>query len=341
VPTIDLHAHAIVPDAVRAMHEAHPDEAPELTEEEGVTYLAFPGRERLGPLHAGTFDPAARLADMDGQRVDLQVIAVPPAFFHYHVAGTVGSDFARIQNDGLMALSDSNPARFHVFATLALQDVPAALDEIDRIVAHPRVRGIQIGTNVDGTDLDDAGLSPVWQALESADLPVWVHPDQRSLAGKDRLSSYYLQNLIGNPLESTIAIARLIFGGVLERHQELRFGFVHGGGFAPYQTGRWNHGWKIRNEPKSVIAGVEPGKYLGRMFFDSLTHDAASLGLLGRRVGWSNVVLGSDYPFDMGSADPVGSVEATALTEDQQRAVLESNADRFLRPIAEAPPVAW
>lgn len=335
MPTIDLHAHAIVPDAVRTMHDAHPDEAPELTEDEGITYLTFPGRERLGPLHAGTFDSAARLADMDAQRVDVQVIAVPPAFFHYHVADAVGSDFARIQNDGLMALSDSNPGRFHVFATLPLQGVPSTLEEIDRIIAHPRVRGIQIGTNIDGTDLDDLGLSPVWEALERADLPVWVHPDQRSLAGKDRLSSYYLQNLIGNPLESTIAIARLIFGGVLERHQGLRFGFVHGGGFAPYQTGRWDHGWKIRDEPKRLVADVEPGVYLGRMFFDSLTHDAASLELLGRRVGWSNVVLGSDYPFDMGSADPVAGVEAADLTEDQCRAVLESNADRFLRPISE------
>lgn len=337
MPTIDLHAHAIVPEAVRAMHGGHPDEAPQLIEEEGVTYLAFPGRERLGPLTPGAFDTAARLADMDAQRVDTQVIAVPPAFFHYHLQGDIGSDFARIQNDGLMSLSDSNPDRFHVFATLPLQDVPSSLQELERIVPHPHVRGIQIGTNIDGTDLDHPDLRPLWAAFESANVPVWVHPDQRSLAGKDRLDTYYLQNLIGNPLESTIAIARLIFGGVLEKHPQLRFGFVHGGGFAPYQTGRWNHGWNCRSEPKRIVADVEPGEYLGQMFFDSLTHDPASLELLGKRVGWRNVVLGSDYPFDMGSDDPVGSVKAAHLDADQLSAVLESNADRFLRPIGESP----
>lgn len=337
MPTIDLHAHTIVPDAVGAMKLAHPDEAPELIEDGRITYLVFPGRERLGPLHDGTFDPARRLADMDAQLVDIQVIAVPPAFFHYHVAGGTAADFARIQNEGLIALSDSNPDRFHVFGTLPLQDIGASLTELERIVSHPRVRGVQIGTNIGGIDLDHADLSPVWSALESANLPVWVHPDQRSLAGKDRLDAYYLQNLIGNPLESTIAIARLIFGGVLERHPELRFGFVHGGGFAPYQTGRWNHGWNCRSEPKQVVANTSPDVYFRRMFFDSLTHDPVSLELLVRRVGSSNVVLGSDYPFDMGSDDPVGNVEAADLTEDQRHAVLESNADRFLRPMTDVP----
>ncbi|MGH8928497.1 MAG: amidohydrolase family protein, partial [Acidimicrobiia bacterium] len=242
-------------------------------------------------------------------------------------------DFAAIQNDHLIRLSDSEPEHFHVFGTLPLQDISASLKEIDRVAAHPRVRGIQIGSNVDHVDLDDDRFAPIWEDLELRNLPVWIHPDQRSIAGADRLSAYYLQNLVGLPLESTIAATKLIFGGVLDRHPQLRFGFVHGGGFTPYQVGRLNHGWQVRPEPKRVTAATAPGHYFRTMFFDSLTHDPLSLELLGRRVGWDHVVLGSDYPFDMASADPVAAVEAIDLSTEERRSVLEESAASFLRPL--------
>jgi aminocarboxymuconate-semialdehyde decarboxylase len=331
--TIDLHAHAIVPAALAEMTSSHPDYGPNLFEEEGRKYLRYPGRDRLGPLPDAIFEPALRLADMDKQRVDLQVIAIPPPNFHYHVPAEVGVDFATIQNDALIGLSDSQPERFHVFAALPLQDVAAGLKEMDRVAGTSRVRGVQIGTNIAGVELDDSRFDEVWTELEARDLPVWIHPDQRSIAGADRFNAYYLQNFIGNPLESTVAIARLIFGGVLDRHPDLRFGFVHGGGFTPYQIGRWDHGWGVRDEPKVHIAEHGPGHYFGTMFFDSLTHDALSLEMLGRRVGWDHVVLGSDYPFDMASTDPVAGVEAVRLGEADRALVLEENAHRFLRPL--------
>jgi aminocarboxymuconate-semialdehyde decarboxylase len=279
------------------------------------------------------FDPALRLADMDRQRVDVQLLSVPPPNFHYHVPADVGGAFAAAQNDAMLRLAEKHPDRFAVFATLPLQSPEAAVAETARMAVHGRVRGAEIGTNVQGRNLDDPALEPVWTALEEADLPVWIHPDQRDIAGADRLAQYYLVNLIGNPLESTIAMASLIFGGVVERHPGLRFGFVHGGGFTPYQIGRWDHGWGCRPEPRSVIADVPPSEHFGRFFFDSLTHDALSLELLGRRVGWDHVVVGSDYPFDMGSDEPVTAVEKVDLTPQQRRSVLERNAERFLRPV--------
>lgn len=331
--TIDVHAHAIVPAALEEMRQAHPDHGPELVEEQSRTYLRYPGRERLGPLPGAIFDPELRLADMDRQRVDLQVIAIPPPNFHYHVPAEVGRDFARIQNDHLLELSSAHPDRFHLFATLPLQDVDASLQELERVAAQPRVRGVQIGTNIDGVDLDDPRFRPLWEELAARDLPVWLHPDQRSIAGSDRLASYYLQNLIGNPLESTIAMAKLIFGGVLQAYPEVRFGFVHGGGFTPYQIGRWDHGWGCRPEPKVAVTVTPPGVFLRGLFFDSLTHDPLSLQLLGQRVGWEQVMLGSDYPFDMASDDPVGEVEEVEMTPAERSAVLSGNAQRFLRPL--------
>jgi len=333
--TYDVHTHAIVPAALEAMAGAHPEYGPSLFEKEGHTFLNYPGRAPLGPLPRGIFDPETRVKEMDAKRVDVHVIAVAPPNSFYHVPAAVGIDFARFQNDELIALSDSNPERFHVFGTLPLQDINASLSELSRISEHPRVRGIQIGTNIDGTDLDAPKFEALWSACEEGHLPVWVHGDQRSLAGADRLNNYYLQNLIGQPLESTIAMGKLIFSGVLERHPRLRFGWCHGGGFTPYQIGRWDHGWGCRTEPKAVVADTPPSEYFGRMYFDSLTHDPLSLELLGRRVGWDHVVLGSDYPFDMASADPVGGVEAVELRDVDLARVLEGNAHDFLRPLPE------
>ncbi|MDH5295350.1 MAG: amidohydrolase, partial [Acidimicrobiia bacterium] len=319
--------------ALSEMAAAHPDHGPSLFEEEGVTYLAYPGRARLGPLPRGIFDPEVRISEMDDQRVDVQVIAIAPPNYFYHAPANVGAEFATIQNNHLLALSDSNPDRFHVFGTLPLQDVDASLAELDRIEAFPRLRGIQIGTNINGVNLDAAELEPFWAAMEARNLPVWVHGDQRMLAGADRLGKYYLQNFIGQPLESTIAMGYLIFGGVLERYPNLRFGWVHGGGFLPYQIGRWDHGWSVRTEAVQVIADTPPSAYFKKMWFDTLTHDPLSLDFLGRRVGWDHVVLGSDYPFDMASVDPVGGVDAISLSDENRTKVLQTNAETFLRPL--------
>jgi len=329
--TIDIHAHAIVPAALAEMASSHPDHGPTLIEDEGRRYLRYPGRERLGPLPEAIFEPGIRLADMDRQRVDLQVIAIPPPNFHYHVPPDVGADFATIQNDALIDLSDKDPDRFHLFATLPLQDIDASLVEIDRVAGFARVRGVQFGSNINGTDMDDPSFEPVWAELERRDLPVWFHSDQRAIAGAERLNAYYLQNLIGIPMESTIAAAKLIFGGVLARHPELRVGFTHGGGFAPYQVGRWEHGWSVRPEPKVNIADDGPRHYFGTLYFDSLTHDPISLEMLGKRMGWDHVMLGSDYPFDMASTDPVAGVEAVEMSDADRALVLEGTAERFLR----------
>lgn len=329
----DVHAHAIVPEALAEMAASHPEHGAMLVEENGTRYLSYPGRARVGPLSAGIFEPDVRLAEMDTQRIDLQVIAIAPPNYFYHLPPDVGIDFARIQNEHLVKLSDSNPDRFHIFGTLPLQDVKASLAELELMASFPRLRGVQIGTNIDGTDLDDAGYEPLWAELQARNLPVWIHGDQRSLAGADRLNNYYLQNLIGQPLESTIAMGKLIFGGVLERHKDLRIGWVHGGGFTPYQIGRWDHGWGCRDESRVAIDSTPPRTYFERMYFDTLTHDALSLEMLGRRVGWDHVLIGSDYPFDMASTDPVGGVEAIDLSEGDKTRVFEGNALAFLRPI--------
>jgi len=330
--TYDLHAHVMSVAALETMAREHPEFAPRLVERAGEQFLEFPGRAAMGPLHPGMFDVDVRLADMDRQRVDVQLLSVPPSNFFYHLPTEVGAAFAAAGNDAMSQIASEKPDRFQIFATLPLQDESAALKELARVAGDPRVRGVEIGTNIDGSDLDVDTLAYLWPALVEYDMPAWLHPDQRTIAGADRLVRYYLQNLIGNPLETTIAVAALIFGGVMERHPRLRVGLVHGGGFAPYQIGRWRHGWEVRPEPRARLHEMSPQEMLRRFTFDSLTHDAASLRDLGERFGWANIVVGSDYPFDMGPADPVGEVEGLGLDGDIAAAVLEGNAERFLRP---------
>jgi aminocarboxymuconate-semialdehyde decarboxylase len=330
VKTYDLHAHIISAEAIAEMGAAFPDAGPVLEDREDGVYLRYPGRPAMGPVPQAMVDVEPRLADMDRQGVDVQVLAVPPSQFHYHVEAAAGVAFASLQNDALIELSRRIPTRFEAFATLPLQDPDASVAEIRRIGGDPEVRGVQIWTHVNGANLDAEALEPVWQALVDAELPVWIHPDQRGVAGEERLGSYYLVNLIGNPLESTIAIASLIFGGVMRRHPGLRFGFVHGGGFTPYQIGRWDHGHGKRAEARLQIE-ESPSVYFDRMFFDTLTHNSTSLRFLVEQVGDSQVVLGSDYPFDMASTDPLGALRAAGLSDDQERVIRQDNAERFLR----------
>jgi aminocarboxymuconate-semialdehyde decarboxylase len=321
----------IVLEALDELRTVHPDHTARHELSDRGHFLIYPDLPPMGPVPLAMFDLEARLADMDAARVDRQVIAVPPPQLLYHLPPGVGADFARVQNDAAVRVTKRSPDRLHVFGTLPLQHPAAAVGEIERLAGESRVRGVQIGTNVAGANLDDAALDPVWSALAEARLPVWVHPDQRTVAGADRLRSYYLGNLIGNPHETTLAIACLIFGGVLQRHPALRIGFVHGGGFAPYQLGRWDHGWRCRPEVHAAI-DQPPSEYFRRMYFDTLTHDRDALEFLGRRVGWRHVVLGSDYPFDMAAARPVDGIDALGLSETDRCAVLSGNAEEFLRP---------
>lgn len=332
----DLHAHMIVIEALNELRTTYPQHCPRHEPREAGHFLLYPDSPPLGPVPTAMFDLQTRLADMDAAGVDRQVIAVPPPQLMYHLEPSVGADFARVQNDAAIQVTARDPDRLHIFAGMPLQHPGATVKEINRVASWPRVRGVQIGTNINGANLDDPMLDPVWAALVEAELPVWVHPDQRTVAGGDRLRSYYLGNLIGNPHESTIAIACLIFGGVLERHPRLRLGFVHGGGFAPYQIGRWDHGWRCR--PEAAVIKNPPSSYLRRMYFDCLTHDRDALALLGQRVGWRNIVLGSDHPFDMAAARPVEQVTELNLPEPVQKAVLAGNAEAFLRPMPDSHP---
>jgi aminocarboxymuconate-semialdehyde decarboxylase len=218
-------------------------------------------------------------------------------------------------------------------ATLPMQAPKLAAEELRHAVTVLGMRGAQIGSNIAGRNLDDPELEPVWSVAAELDAFILVHPN--NVAGADRLSSYYLTNLIGNPLDTTIAAACLVFSGVLERYPSLKFCLAHGGGFVPYQAGRLVHGWHVRAEPKKKLTRP-PTDSLKRFYFDTIVHSKDALEFLVGSAGADRVLLGSDYPFDMGMSDAVLTVRALPVGPAEQNAILGETAQAMLGPAARA-----
>ena len=325
--TIDVHAHILSEDTIRLLQREAPQVGPKLSdigdqfatlEVAGNVYRHFP---------RGGWDLERRLEDMAAAKVDVQVLSVCPQTFVYRQPAAVAAAFARIQNEQLAQVAKARPDRFLAIATLPMQAPSQAADELRHAVRVLGLRGAQIGSNIAGKNLDDPELEPVWAAAAELGAFILLHPI--NVAGADRLSSYYLTNLIGNPLDTTIAAASLVFGGVLERHPTLKICLAHGGGFVPYQAGRFVHGWHVRAEPKSKLA-KPPTESLKRFYFDTIVHSKEALAFLVGNAGTERVLLGSDYPFDMGMPEGVSQVRSLSVPAAGQSAIFGGRAQVLL-----------
>ena len=326
--TIDIHTHVLADATIKLLQKEVPQLALKLApldadnaglEVAGVRYTPFP---------RGGHDIARRFADMDAAEVDMHVLSVAPQTWAYNQDAAVATAIATIQNDEIARLTREYPERFAGIAALPMQVPDKAALELRRAMTKLGLHGAMIGSNIGGKNLDDPSFEPLWAAAAELDALMLVHPG--NVAGADRLRAYYLNNLIGNPLDTTIAAACLIFGGVLARHPKLNFLMVHGGGFIPYQGGRWVHGWQVRSEPK-VHLKESPAKYLDRFLYDTILHSKASLEFLVASVGAARVFLGSDYPYDMGTMECVRQVRAAAIAPADRDAILGGHAAAILQ----------
>ena len=338
---IDIHAHHVDADAVATMARIDPANSPTIRRDGERWWMDLPpgffkdfpqGTSR--PLRAGLIDLDTRIADMERQGVARQALSGYTYLSFYNLPGELAAEFHAINNDALLSIVRNDPARFIAFVGLPIQAPELAAAEVRRVAGMTEVAGVGIGTNAAGRNLDDEAMEPMWAAIAEAGLPVLLHPPG-SVAGADRMQGYHLVNLVGNPVDSTVAAGRIIFSGILDRYPALRLCLVHGGGFLPYQLGRWDHGWTVRDDAKLRI-GRLPSEYVREHFwFDSLTHDPRSLVFLGDRIGWDRVLLGSDYPWDMASDDPVQDLRDAGLDGDRFDRVAAGNAAGFLRqPLA-------
>jgi aminocarboxymuconate-semialdehyde decarboxylase len=275
----------------------------------------------------GGFDVSRRLKDMDDTGVDVQVLSVTPSTYFYQYEAAMAVVTSQIQNEQLAKLIATHPTRFMGIATLPMQAPERAADELKRAMSKLGLRGAMFASNIAGKNLDYPGFEPLWATAEELGAFMFIHP--YTVAGADRLKPYYLGNLIGNPLDTTIAAACLIFGGVMERHPKLNICLAHGGGFTPYQAPRWEHGWAVRPEARKHLK-QQPRNIVGQFYYDTILHSDRTLEAMIGLTGIERVVLGSDYPYDMAMMDCVAHVRSLQISDTDKAAILNGNAERLL-----------
>ena len=319
--TLDCHAHYVSPHAIRAARE-HPERYGARIERtaEGERVLMpgeRPGRSFL-PEILSLAERGERLPGLTHQLTSCWM-----DLSGYHLAADEGQRWCSLLNDALAEdIADTgSELRFLGMATVPMQAPEAAGRELERCVRSHGFRGAMIGANVAGENLDLSRFDPFWRQAEELGVPIILHPFSVAIA--DRVPRFYLDNAVGNPTDTTIAAASLIFGGVLDRFPELQIVLVHGGGFLPYQWGRLDQARRVR--PETAVAGAGmPSDYLRRFFYDSIVFSPGALRYLIDLVGADRVVVGTDYPFDMGASEPLENLGAAGVDSEASRLVREA-----------------
>jgi aminocarboxymuconate-semialdehyde decarboxylase len=324
VRTIDIHAHWYPAEWVRLMEKDGERHGAQLKRTE-TGYLIT--TERLtNAFDDGFVDLDRRLAGMDRTGVDVHLLSLttpmvywaPPAF---------GLALAQCYNDAAAAAHRKHPSRLFAFAMLPMQAPDLALKELERAARLPGMRGLYLATNVNGAELDDRSFWPIYAKVEALGWPIFLHPVDT--IGRERTQRFYLRNLLGNPYDTGVAAAHLIFGGVLDAFPRLEVNLPHAGGALPGLIGRLDHGTKVRPELRHMTA--PPSAYLRRFTYDTIGHDDRINLNLVRRVGADRVLLGTDYCFDMGLAEPVQTVNRLVeLSQAERDQILGRNAARLL-----------
>ncbi|MPZ51204.1 MAG: amidohydrolase family protein [Acidimicrobiia bacterium] len=325
-PTFDVHCHLATPSTrERAQIHARPEYEP---------YDYYMGQDskdhntKMFPTIVESLtDPGARIEHMDRMGVDIQGLATFVSEYFYWTPGGLGAELAREQNDRVAQAVADYPDRFvGIGATVPLQDVDAAIVEAER-VRDIGFKGLQIGGTIDSHNLDEPRFRPFFEAVSDLGHVVIIHPS--GYPEGQRFGDYFLTNCIGNPLETMVAATRMIFSGLFEELPDLKMLLLHGGGYLPFYASRADHTWKVRPETRVAIPDHEPSHYMKKLYFDTMVFQPLYLRHLVDIVGADRVMLGTDFPFDMGEDDPLGLVDAVeGLTDEDRQAIKGGNAAR-------------
>ena len=320
---IDFHTHIMVQEVADFVTENRPPESPECKLVEGFT-RGMNGYRGRHPRDTEDF-VQARLADLDECGIDLQVVSGHIAQFIHWADVDVAVEMHRLGNDKLAEFVQTSPDRFIGMGMVPMQDIPAAVAELERMVGQLGFRAVLACTNVEGVEIGEQQLWPFWERAEALGVPVMIHPAGFS---HPRFRKHLMWNGLGQPIEEAIAMSSLIYEGVLDRFPKLKLCIAHGGGFLPYYAGRVDRNFENRPHETPNIH-KSPSEYMRQFFYDTAVYNIDMIEFLCEKVGAGQIVLGGDYP--VGEDDPVEFIASSKkLSEEAKRMILGENAARLL-----------
>ena len=321
--TFDVHAHVIVPEIT-----GEDAWRPKVwTDDAGKQVVKLGGKQIRAAVHEFV-DVDGILAAQEEAGVDRVLLCPWVPLLYYDAEPQDGLTRARIQNEALSGLVRRHPDRVTALGAVPLQEPELAASEVQALMDEGVLRGVEVAASVRGVFLGDDRFAPFWEAAEETGALVFVHPTTRGF-DSPAFHDYYLWNTVGNPLETAATAAHLVLAGVMERHPGLRLLLAHGGGALMAVRGRMRHAHGFQPQARARLREA-PDDSIRRFYFDTLTHDDALLRALIEYVGHEHVLLGSDYPFDMGDARHVDTVRALELAPEVEAAILAGNAERLL-----------
>ena len=277
------------------------------------------------------YDVDAKINDLKKMGIDKAVLSPSPAVFFYWKNSEIAREASRICNDWVYSFTKKYPEHFIPMGTLPMINIEDSLSELERVISDYEMQMIEMGPLINEESLDEVKFSPIFELAEKNNILIFLHPLHPYYVGIEPLfKKYNLKNIIGNPLDTTLGLAHLIYGGVFEKYPKLKVLAAHGGGNFPYQLGRFNHGFKVREEAKVKIK-LPPDNYLDNIFFDSITHWDESLRFLIKSLGAQRVVIGTDYPYDMADYNIVEKLKSLDISMEEKEKIYSKNIINFLK----------
>jgi aminocarboxymuconate-semialdehyde decarboxylase len=324
--TVDIHCHVLTPEAVALVKDVFdPTREAMLTFANEATRAV--NRKQEETIRSQLTSVETRLRDMDRDGIDIQAISPSPQYY-YWAEPELGRETARLVNNRIAEIVASHPDRFVGMGTVPLQAPALAVAELERMVKELGLRGVEIGTNVAGAELSEERFRPFFAKAQELGILIFMHP--AGFTHAQRLADHYFINVIGNPLDTTVAVSHLIFGGVLDAYPKLKICLAHGGGYAAAYSGRFDHAHQARSDCRRLIKRP-PTSYLKKLYFDTIVFTHHQLEYLTALYGSDHIILGTDYPYDMALPEAVKFVTSAKLSRADKAAILGGNAARLLQ----------